>query len=467
MPASADATPAAAVIAPAPTKSHTDFQGNLKFEGTQYITSSPESTKLNQTQALHAHIGVNVERGDLNTGGPLTKGHVDIVAAQNVNFGTAYMGLNELYFQIAKKDAAQQSHYSLSVGRRIDKWSQLDSSWQLGAWQPNYGEIDLLKPIDQGLTGVFWNQREGEGEVLAFATAIFIPSMGPVVKERDGTIESDSRWYRRPSTTFAWQGVVTRIVYSLDVPDIGKLVSKPGAGIRYSWGEQSEGFATAVNYGYKPINSLLLKYKTVLRTPEVGPRGEVSVSPEVGYHQIYGADMSYSLRNFRVVASVLQDRPATVKAEENWFQQQPEPFQAASLHMDTTVSTSVLADPVVVSVDYLKVNGGLIHDVDSSGENQGALLAERFQFYDAVMLKMQFGGTLFRKPMTTAFKALREFQQKGNILGFEWGLAVQKNWMLSAGFDILGVDDETSTATGFVNQFRANDRYYGGLSYVF
>jgi hypothetical protein len=64
-------------------------------------------------------------------------------------------------------------------------------------------------------------------------------------------------------------------------------------------------------------------------------------------------------------------------------------------------------------------------------------------------------------------KYLREFDQQGDLVGAEMSLQATRSWAVSVGADVLSVDNEDSVDGTFLNQFRANDRYYGGLTYVF
>lgn len=439
-----------------PKNSTVRVEGFLRLENTQYMTQIPGNSQLNQDAMTVGNI-----RLERTTG---WRAAVEMTAARSVSLGHSHFALSESYLGQTWND----EHTQVFVGRKLESWSLVDSDWQLGQWQPTFGQLDMLRPIDQGLTGFFWKQQSGEHELLSFATPVFIPSMGPDIQEKNGSLVSDSRWYRQPSPTFAYQGVITRVVYSLDIPDAAKLVSNPGGGIRYKYGAGSQGFWFSVNYGYKPINSLLLKYKTVLKTPEIDPRGEVAVSPVVGHHTLGGGELGYNFHKGMVAVSYLADRPQIQYPDDRWFQQQPGPFQAVAVHSDFNLPVPYLSQELGLSFNYLRIAGGAIQDVDAEKNDEGALFANRFNFSNAAEVKFNFRSDLFKRPAQASFKYLREFEQKGVLLGAELSLFAAANWMLNLGADILGVDDEKNNQDGtFLNQFRANDRYYGGMSYVF
>lgn len=450
-----------ASVAAEPTS--TEFSGSLKMEGTQYTTPLSSQPQLNQTQSVIGNFHLEKKQG--------TKAVVDFVAGENVSVGASHFGVSEIYFGSAPRSLRPQEGIvpestSYAVGRKLEYWSVVDGDWQLGQWQPTYGELDVLRPTNQGLTGVFFKTANGPQELMLFATPIFIPSMGPQLKEQNGSVESDSRWYNSPSPNFPLWGVVTQVVYSLDIPDAAKLAANPGLGARYYLGE-SRGAWLSANYGHKPINSLLLRYRTILRTPEVGSRGEVTVVPSVGYHDVGGLDFGYKFDSGMVAASFLADQPSNNKPDDNWFLQQPEPFQATGLHIQRDFDLPALAEPMGISLNYLKIFGGKIHDVDSQNSNVGGIFENRFNYTNAASIKAEVKSYVYRKRLISSIKYLREFDQRGALMNGEFRLFPARSWAVSVGFDILGVDDESSQDGTFLNQFRANDRYYGGLSYVF
>jgi hypothetical protein len=436
--------------------SNTVFTGDVRIEGTQYLSPSSENPKLDQTGNVQGRFRLDRDSG--------THQVIDVVAERNVGLDTSHFGVSEFY--LGWRPTGSQAA-DFAAGRKLDYWSAVDSEWQLGAWQPIYGQIDVLRPVDQGLTGIFFKTHNGQHELLAFASPLFIPSMGPSVKENNGSIESDSRWYRSPSPTFYWRGVVTRIVYSIDIPDAAKLVGNPAGGLRYTYGSETNGPWVSVNYGYKPINALALKYKTILTTPEVGPRGEVTVAPVVAYHQIGGIDFGYRTSNHSMVVSALGDKPKEMTPSDNWYQQQVEAFQALSVSTRSVLYPKFLHEPFILSLSYLKTYGGKIHDVDAQNANVGALFDYRFTFNDAASVKGESTSYLFRKRVVSSLKYVRDFEQKGSLMEGEFSIYPAPSWAVNIGFDVLGVDDEGSQDGSFLNQFRANDRYYGGISYVF
>jgi hypothetical protein len=327
--------------------------------------------------------------------------------------------------------------------------------------------FDALRPVDQGLTGVFYKQKIGDFEILGMATPVFIPTMGPAVQEKNGDLVYDSRWNRSPSSSFILLDQTTRIVYSIDSYDIKKLVMNPGAGTRIRMGGDHEGTWMSANYGYLPINSLTLQYS---KNYDINAdAGDVTVGPNVSYHQVFGGDVGYKLAEGNFSVSYLQDIPDPKRPTDDWVLQNPHGLEALGLHADHNVNIPWFVNPVKVTLGYLKVWGGDFTDYDSSGAPQGAIFTNRLNFNNSVALKLDFASTAWSKKLLSSFRYQRDFDQAGSWLHAEVNYFPSSAWGLQLAGDILGVDNDspTNTDSGFLNQYRANDRIYGGVNYVF
>jgi hypothetical protein len=122
-----------------------------------------------------------------------------------------------------------------------------------------------------------------------------------------------------------------------------------------------------------------------------------------------------------------------------------------------------------MQISYLRVDGGAIQDIGSDGKPDDInLYDQRLKFTNAARIKIQ--GELarfFRRPLVTKFSYLYDKDQRGSMVNTEFLFYPTQEWALVMGADFLGVDDESFKPTGFLNQYRANDRVYGGMTYVF
>lgn len=436
----------------------TRVEGYFRVEGMRYPKEVEGNSKLNQSLLASTKFKAGYQSSRLEN-------QLDITAGKYLDLGGSTFIVSELYGSAHWRNKQSQ----VSLGRKIEFWSQVDQDWQLGLWQPK-SLLDSLRPEDQGLTGVFYKHQYDQYEILAYASPVFIPTMGPEVKEKNGSLVSDSRWYRTPSQTFPLFGKDTSLVYDMDVPDIGRLVGHAGGGIRMKIGGQRDGFWSSFNLGYKPVNSLLLKYRAKLFLPEQDPQtGEVTISPEVGRHTIWGGDIGYRVGDSMFAISFLQDKPDSAVPDESWVLQNPQPLKAYSAHFESALSSGWFDTPVGLKLSYLKIDGGKIRDYDREGVEFGAIFEDRTNFRNAASARLDFSTAVGGKRLMTAFKFMREFEQRGSLMNTEVMYYPTRPIALVLGVDILGVDDdsEANADTGFLNQFRANDRVYGGMSYVF
>ncbi len=435
--------------------------GELKFEGTKYQSSIPGNSKLDQSLSASAHLKVGIDKG-------ISRSLLDFTGEKYIDWGTSEFSVREFYTSIVLNDEKTQG----SLGRKIEFWSQGDADWHLDLWQPNQ-TFDGLRPDQQGLTGLFFRHRQEQIEVLAYGSPIFIPTMGPEIKNDDGNLSAESRWYRSPSSTFMLFNKQRRIVYKLNMPDLEELVRKPGAGARVViGGRTSEGPWAAAGYAYKPMNKLLVKYDKKLTSSEEGEdTGSAPLYPVVGYHSLFSADLGYKFARSMLSVSYLTDQPQEVEqaSDDPNIIQRASPARAYTAHADTEVDVGVLNNPLGLSVSYLRVDGGDYGDYDAQNHYQGAVFKQRFQFTHAAQVQAEVRTDIRNKKLVSRLKYLREFDQRGLITSGEVTYFPVSSMGLTVGADVLGVDkgDSTNTEEGFLNEFRANDRVYAGLSYVF
>lgn len=432
---------------------HNRFFGVIRFETMDYVTKIPESENLNRQQYFSTRLGL------ITTNEDETFGYGGDLQAGKFNYGASNYSVQELY-SFYKFD----NNFKVVGGRKKYDWSLLDSYWKTSFWQPNYA-IDYLRPEEQGLVGVFFEYQKPEFQFVTFTTPMFIPNMGIDIREDNGALVSDSRWFRQPSDKYDFNGRIKSLTYQLSVPETRGLISKPGAGVNLGLGDKNRGWWVNQSLGYKPVNDLILKRQGYAEAAEKVVK--VIVSPDVTYHSVYSVDAGYVTNNFRFLASYLEDNPKDKLPEDGWVTQRLMPIKAYSVLFENNVESEIIKN-LKMQVGYLRILGGEIFDIDSQGNKDTfTLFDERLKFYNAVMIKGQ-GQTfsLFKKAIITKVSYLRDFNQNGSLVNTEFQVFPTKNWALLMGGDFISVDEENNSSK-FLNQYRANDRIYGGLNYVF
>jgi hypothetical protein len=440
------------VPVPADQTNKIQFYGQLRFEDMQYMTTLPEAPNLSQSQFLSAQISLVQESSWIENA-------VDFGAGTFFSRNQSHIAVHELY------TSPRTDNFRVYVGRKLNAWSEMDREWNLGIWQP-YFEIDALRPEAQGLTGVFFDVNRSDFQVLGFVTPMFIPSMGPDIREENGALVSDSRWYRSPSNQLDFTNKPIPVSYSLSVPETSELVGHGGYGAMGRVGNKDRGPWLVSSFGYAPVNSLLLKRN--IRLPIADPNVGVIVSPEVTYHKVFSSDLGYTMGNVRATVSYLQDDPETRLPDMDWAIQKLDGIRAYSASLDWNVP-QFLTRSVLLQVSYLKVDGGGIQDITADGTSDSLnLFDQRLKFTNAVKVKVQGElARIFHRPLVTKFSWLYDRDQKGSMINSEFLFYPSQVWALVVGTDILGVDDENYKPSNFLNEYRANDRVYGGMTYVF
>lgn len=429
----------------------TQYSGQVRMEGMDYLTPVAEAPNLTYSQLLTARFNYLREDAHFDFA-------TDVAAATFFSRQQSKLFVNETY--VSYKAAAVKA----SLGRKKEEWSELDHRWQLGLWQPRQA-VDTLRPEEQGLVGVFLDHSTDDFQVLAFGSPIAIPSMGPDIREENGSLVSDSRWYRVPSQ-YTFNNRVNSISYSLDVPEAERLAMNAGGAMMVRVGSKSKGPWSVLSAGYKPVNDLILKRQVFKAISE--DKVDVKVSPDVTHHAIGSLDVGYSFESVKVSASYLEDRPDIKKPDPEWAIQELLPIKAYSAAIDFFWD-DILSRSLGLQLSYLKIEGGGIQDITHDGSNDDVtLFDQRMKFTNATAIQIETQiAQIFRRALVTRLRYLYDYDQRGSLLSTEFMYYPSQKWAVVVGADILGVQDEDYKPSSFLNQYRANDRVYGGMTYVF
>lgn len=436
-------------------KSNRQFTGEIRYETMLYVTPLPEAPQLSRSQYLSAGAYLSDSFGS----------EQQYSYALDVQAGTFFIRsqsnylVKELYGEKRLNDSER-----VYVGRKRFIWSEADAYWLLGLWQPNYA-IDLLRPEEEGLFGVFYEHDYDKFSLVAYGSPLFIPTVGPDLREENGSLVSDSRWYRRPSEQYNFNNRINSISYKLNIPEAMELATQPSLGVTGKWGEPQRGFWVRSSLGLKPMNDLILGRQNfkVIDQDKV----DVKVTPSVAMHNIFSVDTGFETDSVKTSLSYIEDNPLKKVPPTDWSYQHPQAMRAYSVLFQFDLQKWTRKS-VQVDLGYLKIFGGNVVDITSDeSPDSFTLFDERFKFKDAVSLRARSAlFQAYQKPFMTQISYLYDYSQRGSLLGTEFQFFPVKNWAVLFGLDAMGVETEDSSSH-FLNQYRANDRYYGGITYVF
>lgn len=429
-----------------------EFHGQIRFEGMQYLTALPDEPELTHSQLLSTRFSLSKET-------PWFDFSTDTSAGTFFTRGQSHIMLHE---------ASMETHggpAKVTLGRKKKNWSEVDSRWNLGLWQPEYF-LDALRPEEAGFTGLFVEYKKDEWEVLAFGTTINIPNLGPDIREDKGGLAADTRWYRPPSRNYDFNNNINQISYKLNMPDQMALIRNGGVAIMGRYGQKDRGPWVVVSTGYLPANELILQraaYKSA-STDKV----DVTVTPKLTQHRISSIDLGYTFKKMKVFGAYLDEKPDIKLPTEDNSIQKLLPVQIYAAGVDFSL-IHMFEIPLKLELETLKAIGGGIQDITSSGKPDSFTMFDaRLKFTGALQVKVEGPvATLYHHVLTAKIKYIYDYDQKGSLFKTEFQYYPDKKWTVVMGGDVLGVQNEDFNKSSFLNEFRANDRVYGGMTYVF
>lgn len=430
-------------------------------ESAQYLAPLP-GTKLMDTHSLILN-GQWAEE---------TRGF-DFISGLQTNLGSSFFYLNELYLTLPLgKDL------NLFMGRKKFDWAEFDREWDLGLWQP-IGNWDPLRPFEQGLTGLFIKHQYKKFESLLYLSPLFVPTASPEIQEKNGSLVSDSRWHRTPVTSGLVLDRETQFYYSLDIPELAQLANQVSLGLKLQLGKNEPGFWTSLAVTRKPVNSLTVKYDYNLAVTPQSSRAEIRVMPTVSFHDLGSLEAGWQNETTRLTVSGFQDwvtTPLPINTKDSqgqkqtdWLQQSPQSLKGLALKIEQSLFIKPITNNIQISLSYLNIETPEVFDKDDQGIVRGSLFPDRFNWSRAFQAHLAVPLRAFSKPWNIQFRWMREVNQSGILYSVYQNLQLNQNMSAHLSFDIIGTDDGSlsNVSPSFFNQFRTNDRVFGGLSYVF
>lgn len=435
-----------------------DFvSGKVFVISDSYLTAEPNSL-LNQSQLVSVDFNGAF---DFKSWSFVT----DFQAGHYTDVNNSYLAVREMNF----KYAVYENSVSLQFGRKYENWSSASKAWGLSLWEPDFA-VDPLRAVHQGLTGLFLNYSSENFYLTGFASSIYVPNLGPEAKpNNEGRIEIQNRWAKKPDSHFPFNGKSTQIFYSLDLPSINKIISQKSLAVHTRFGNPKAGAWTSFSWGQKPVNDLVFSYQGILRLRDDGSYGDVKIVPVVIEHEITSFDLGYQWLSHSLIFSHLAEKPKNLRPQAGWNMQQFQPIKVNALHWNWSLF-HYLNEEIKISIGRMFLTGGETTDIDVGGEESHAMDGSRVRFKNAWSLDLQsplYGKT--RTLISGTLRFVRDMIQSGSLLNAEILFKPTVNLNFQIGTDIIGVQDNTENnrSKEFLNVNRANDRIYGGVTYVF
>jgi hypothetical protein len=378
-----------------------------------------------------------------------------------------YFGVPEAYVQPRKIAPG----FNLTIGRQKRTWSRLDEEFNLGVWQPQL-RWDYLAPAQQGLTGVFFDWSLYSNLNFTFFTSpLHIPDQGPQYRLQEGRFSSSNRWFYQPTSRMALfpntlLSSDAPLYFQLDRPTEEELVmhSSFGLGLQY---QPVQPFWTQLSYAYKPRNQIHLGLECT-NCVTVGAPVEIYalIHPKIVKHHVITWEMGFDRVDDRAWFSITGDVPNRSGFPNEYAESPLNPMVitgAAYQHYVRLFKPSWFSYAYMKTFDFPRGKPGGVSGVDQVHSS-----LERYPFKELGSAEWKL---IFAQTRRGRFSWRNRYNYSVPEKGGWWSTSVELTedaltWSLGA--DILGADvDSNSTEAGLFSRFRANDRLYGGVSYVF
>lgn len=359
----------------------------------------------------------------------------------------------------------------VSVGRRLETWSLLDRSWDLGLWEP-LNRFDALRPIDQGLTGFFVDAGSGNTKITLFLSSLYIPEQGASFTLQNGRIQSSNPWFVEPSDRLILFQESTSIQYDIQTPSVGSVINQASGGLLVRYGELEKGAYAQASYIFKPRNQLAIPFEAALDLTDTASFASVSVHPEVVYHQLIGFESGYSGETFTAGLSGLGDFPINRESGPTFTYQELDPLMLLSPHLDGHFDLGAASD-LSLGVSYLASTGGGATTRGRFASEKG-VFGPRTPWAQAVAVDGRVVvGRGRRTTWSFGGRWLEELSERGSLLmadaGCDFALkgATTQDWRVSLAADVLGSRKASNENQGYLSQYRGNDRIMSQLRFIF
>jgi hypothetical protein len=361
--------------------------------------------------------------------------------------------------------------FQIDAGRKLEEWSELDSYWTLGIWQP-LNRFDALRPSEQGLTGVFGNFMWENAELILFGSPLYIPEQGPGYEIENGKFANNNAWFAPPAQDVVLVSKSTPLRYKIETPTVGSVIRHGSVGGIFRFGDFSQpGLRVQASYAYKPRNQLSLPFSGMLVIDAQNPEASVTVYPQVAYHHVAALEFSHRANVFHFRLSGLADIAESEELPANLVWQKYEPLYLVSPSVEFRVGQFEHYTPVF-KVSTLHTIGGEAAVIGGAGAGSGKPdqnpFGSRLMYRQAASVELR--GRYHDRGVWRAehgFRWVEEFAERGSVLMADLRLAYKENWQLAFYVDLLASRQPEELNPGFISRFRANDRLGTQLTYVF
>lgn len=453
--------------------SYDELSFSYRFES--FLNREKPPAGVPDYQEIGAHFRTEstgkVFRGTLELGGSFA---TSVENYSNFYVPEAFLELETENFKEAETHGELRA--KLSVGRKLEMWSLLDRNWGLGLAEP-LNRFDMIRPIDQGLTGAFVEGGGKNFKFVAFASGVFIPEQGPTYSLQNGRLKSVSPWFVEPTDRLILFSESTEVQYDIQTPSVGSVINQTSGGLLLRYGKVNDGFYSQLSYLFKPRNQLATPFEGSLNLTDTTSYAFVQIHPQVLFHQLVAGDIGYghiSSQNdysYAFGVSYLADIPVnTGPLGEDLTYEELQPLMFVSPKISVGFATSLADYEFSVSYLHSEDRGFVMKGPFASDK---AVFGARVPYKEAVAVDGRMVvGRGRRSTFSMGGRWLEELAEKGSMLQADASLDFSMNgmtqdWRLSLMGDVLGSRLPSNENQGYVSRYRGHDRWMSELRFLF
>ena len=430
---------------PIPVKAQLNSQ--LLVQNESFLSPQFEATDQNQYQFLGIKILNGLDDDIL---------YFDSEAVMAMGAPTlSYIKVKEAAIQFKSSDTEV-----LILGRKKKTFSSLDERWVLGVVEPTF-KWNPLNRDNLGLTGAFWSVEKNSLQFTAFWSPLYIPDQGPSFDVgSDGQFKRVNPWFQMPPKSFRpfpESTADSKINYSVHRPPESELI------FQSSFGGSLEGMIDdkilwRASHFYKPMNQLALGYNGVYVLSE--REGDVTVIPEVGYHNVTTADLVIRSGIFEYGLMAMQDKPSDVKFESDWTAPQ---FEQAFLYGGYAQMNWRRQS---VSVEVMNIEGGRVREEGDLASSDRAPISSRYPFYQAYRVRHSFRIPFgLRERLSAETSWTHSDQNQFDLIQVKGRFEFAKRWQAYTDMQFVRAHPSDAKNQNEISSYENNDRLMVGMAY--
>jgi len=351
---------------------------------------------------------------------------------------------------------------SLDIGRKIADWSYNEEFKPAAFWN-NAWDYSKAFPELEGLFGAFFNFKTSKStKAFVFISPLSVPKIASHSSfGDDGGVRARTPWFELPPEQVTSAGAVYQTRYFLET-DIADLVLNPQFGFSVDHQSQSTGVFGKLSYLYGPDRDLDLAINFKLRPSDPEVPVDLTVTPQVSNVHRIGFELGHmwSDSSDTVVSANFKLRDQNLPIDDAGGEQSYlglssggvfQVLHHQNLFKERVKMTLHFTENTKITSNANGELGPVLLDSLSSPFRYNRGLGANFDFKVGLHSKISIYG-------------YQDFLAEG-VLGAVAYSFRHKKLNLRAGINF--VEALSSESKGFYRDFRQNDSYNLGASYVF